>query len=64
LETGDASPLIAELSPQINSEAIEQLEFRALQQLKDFNFVVAFLTYTYQVVARFMVLFSLVLGAV
>jgi hypothetical protein len=31
LETGDMSPLITKLSPQTNSEAIEQLELKALQ---------------------------------
>ena len=30
LETGNILPLIAKLSPQANSEVIEQLEFRAL----------------------------------
>ena len=63
-EPGDTSPLIAELSSQTNSEAIEQSELGALQRPKDFNLVAAFLTHAHRRVARSMVPSSLVLGAV
>ena len=47
LEPGDTPPLIAKLSPQAKSKAIEQSELRALQQPKNFNLIAAFLTHAH-----------------
>ncbi len=57
-------PLIAKLSSQTNNKNIKQLEFKALQRPKDFNFITAFLTHAHKAITKSMVLFSLIFGVI